>query len=291
MVLWAATSLFVASGHCATVDYAQRIQTARTERLTELTKSDGWLSLIGLHFLEPGSSTVGRGAGSQIVLAAGPAHFGTIVVSPEGIVTFTPAPETEVTIDGQTAHTTVLHPDGQGMRHTLVMSGSVSFFLIERGGRLALRVKDSNADRRTHFFGLDYFPTDTSWRIEARWVPFVPPKMISITNILGYVMQEKATGKAVFERDGKSCELTPVVESPNGPLFFIFADATSGESTYQMRFLDADQPKDGKVVLDFNRAENPSLRIHDIRHVPSCSEGKPSHRGRHRRGKELPRRA
>jgi uncharacterized protein len=257
VLLLTATVLFVASSNAATVDYTQQIQTARAERIDELTKSDGWLSLIGLHFIEPGSNTVGRAPGNQIPLAAGPAQFGTIVLSPTGIATFTAAPDAEIRIDGQTAHTAELHPDGRGMKHTLVTSGSVSFFLIERGGRLALRVKDSHADRRTHFLGLNYFPTDASWRIEAQWVPFEPPKMISITNVLGNVMQERATGKAVFQRDGKTYELTPVVESPDGPLFFIFADATSGASTYQMRFLDADQPKDGKVILEFNLAENP----------------------------------
>jgi uncharacterized protein (DUF1684 family) len=40
--------------------------------------------------------------------------------------------------------------------------------------------------------------------------------------------------------------------------FFIFHDETSGKQTYPRgRFLDAELPKEGKVVLDFNKAYNP----------------------------------
>jgi uncharacterized protein len=256
-LLLAAGFLAAAFANAADDAYTQQVQAARAERVAELTKPDGWLTLVGLHFLEAGENTIGSAAGCQIVLAAGPAHFGTVVLSPAGAATFTPAPGADVRIDGQPAHVTELHPDGQGTRHTLVTSGTVSFFLLERGGRLALRVKDSEAARRTHFLGLDYFPADPSWRVEAQWVPFDPPREIPITNVLGNVSREKATGKAVFQRDGRTYELTPVVEGPGEPLFFIFADLTSDASTYHMRFLDAQQPSNGKVVLDFNLAENP----------------------------------
>jgi hypothetical protein len=41
-------------------------------------------------------------------------------------------------------------------------------------------------------------------------------------------------------------------------LWFIFKDGTSGDTTYPAaRFLYTSMPKDGKVVIDFNRAENP----------------------------------
>jgi uncharacterized protein (DUF1684 family) len=41
-------------------------------------------------------------------------------------------------------------------------------------------------------------------------------------------------------------------------LFFIFRDRTSGKQTYPAgRFLYAEPAKDGRVVLDFNRAQNP----------------------------------
>ena len=50
-----------------------------------------------------------------------------------------------------------------------------------------------------------------------------------------------------------------MLESPaSRELFFIFRDQTSGKETYGAgRFLYSDLPRDGKVVLDFNRAYNP----------------------------------
>jgi uncharacterized protein (DUF1684 family) len=256
-ILAAATLLLAPAAQAAEPSYAGKVDSLRAERLAELTKPDGWLSLIGLHFLQQGSNSIGSAADNQVVLAAGPAHMGTAVVGPLGGVVFTPAPGANVLVDGKTVEAVPLSPSGTGSKATSVSSGSVSFFVIERGGRLALRVKDSSSERRIHFLGLDYFPTDPSWRIQAKWVPFDPVREVPITNILGNVSQERVPGKAVFERAGKTYELVPLQESPSDPLFFIISDATSGNTTYRMRFLGAEPPKDGTVILDFNLAENP----------------------------------
>ena len=54
----------------------------------------------------------------------------------------------------------------------------------------------------------------------------------------------------------------PVVEPGDTQLFFIFRDATSGKTTYGAgRFLHADPPKDGRVILDFNKAYSPPCAV------------------------------
>jgi uncharacterized protein (DUF1684 family) len=62
-----------------------------------------------------------------------------------------------------------------------------------------------------------------------------------------------------FTLEHKKIRLEPVLEDPDAKeLFFIFKDLTAGETTYPSgRFLYADLPVEGKVVLDFNRAYNP----------------------------------
>ena len=238
-------------------DYAAAIQDARAKRVGRLTAADGWLTLIGLHFLQAGANTVGSARDNQIVLARGPEHFGNVSLRDDGKVRFTASPDSGALVDGRAAAGTELKPAGDG-KPTLVTAGTVSFFVIERGGRMALRVKDSAADRRTAFLGIDYFPIDPSWRIEAQWVPFDPPRDVPITNMIGNTSSEKVPGKAVFHRDGKTYELLPIIEGPGEPLFFVISDATTGQETYlAARFLYADLPKDGKVILDFNRAVNP----------------------------------
>lgn len=167
------------------------------------------------------------------------------------------APAVDVQIDGQPTRAAKLRLAESGGKPSLVSLGTVSFFVIERGGGKALRVRDSAAERRTHFFGLDHFPIDLSWRIEADWIPFAELRQIPITNIIGNLSNEITPGKAVFQREGKTYELWPLIDAPDKTLFFIFSDATSGGATYTMRFLDAEPPKNGKIVLDFNLATNP----------------------------------
>ncbi|HET8941077.1 MAG TPA: DUF1684 domain-containing protein, partial [Rudaea sp.] len=79
------------------------------------------------------------------------------------------------------------------------------------------------------------------------------------SNILGQIDKVTVPGAAVFERDGKTYRVEPVIETPGDKsLFLVFADKTSGKETYgAARFLYADAPKDGKVILDFNQAYNP----------------------------------
>jgi uncharacterized protein (DUF1684 family) len=257
----------------AAADYVAEIDAARAQRVERLTKPDGWLTLIGLHYLQPGPNTVGKGKKNTLVLAAGPKSLGTVTLSADGTsVSFSPAAGVPVTIDGKPAPASARLVVGDET-HSLVASGTVSFFVLERGGRKALRVKDSAAKRRVKFKGIEYFPTDPAWRIEAKWMPYDPPREIPVTNVAGMVSMEKAPGRAVFVIEGSICELTPVLEGPGEPLFFIFGDSTNGEETYGMRFLYAEPPKDGKITLDFNRAFNPPCAFTPFATCPTPPDG------------------
>ena len=66
-------------------------------------------------------------------------------------------------------------------------------------------------------------------------------------------------GYAEFNVGGKLVRLDGVLETPQSTqLWFILRDQTSGKETYPAgRFLYADLPKAGKVVLDFNKSYNP----------------------------------
>ena len=258
---WAAGLLVgvagLAAADVAPDPYVQEIQAWQAQRAANLTKPNGWLTLIGLHFLAPGENTVGSAADNSVVLAKGPAHLGAFTLGPNGLVKAAFNPGIEVKVDDQPVLSVNLRDDTHG-QPSLVTVGTVSLFVIERDGKKALRVKDSEADARTHFLGLDFYPIDPSWRIEAQWVPFEKPREVPIRNILGNVSPALILGKAVFTREGHTFELLPIQEAPDEPLFFVISDLTSGEQTYgAARFLYAAPPVDGKVVLDFNRAQNP----------------------------------
>lgn len=237
--------------------YVAQIEKSRAERLARLMRDEGWLTLVGLHFLEPGSNTVGSAADNTIVLKNAPAHVGTIVLNERGVVTLTVNPAEDVRVEGEQVLTATLREAG-AWPATRVSFGTVSFFVIDRGGRKALRVRDTASERRKHFAGIEYFPIDPTWRIEADWEWFERPREVMIKNILGQEMPALVPGKAVFEREGKTFELLPLVDGSDDPMMFVISDLTSGVETYgAARFVYADPPRGGKVVLDFNEAINP----------------------------------
>jgi uncharacterized protein (DUF1684 family) len=90
-------------------------------------------------------------------------------------------------------------------------------------------------------------------------VPAQPGETLEMGSVIGTIDKYPVPGKLEFTRDGKHFELLPVIEEPGDAQYFIvFADRTSGKETYgAARFLYIDPPKDGKVVLDFNKAYNP----------------------------------
>lgn len=132
----------------------------------------------------------------------------------------------------------------------------VSVVVIERGGKLAARIRNSNAASRLHFTGTRWFAASEAWRVKATWVAYPKGKTIPIVNILGMKSDEPCPGYAEFNLQGRTMRLEPVLEE--NQLFFMFRDMTNARETYGAgRFLYAPVPKGNQVELDFNQAHNP----------------------------------
>jgi uncharacterized protein (DUF1684 family) len=238
--------------------YVREIERWRVHRVEELTAPDGWLTLIGLEWLRPGPNRIGAAMENDVVLGAGPAYLGVITLSVDGRAHLQLAPGVAARIDGAEQTEAELRSDTQtDGSPTVVQFGTASFILIDRDGRKGVRIRDSDADSRTHFRGLDYFPTDPEWRIEAEWMPSEVRRTLPIPTTLGTMRERPVLGKAVFTRGGRQYALSAVGERAND-IFFVMADATSGRETYGgARFLEPDVTSDGRMVLDFNKATNP----------------------------------
>ena len=253
----------------------ETVEAWRARRLQALTKPDGWLALIGRHPLERGTWTVGSGADNTIRLAAGPEYLGEITYTGDGKVLFTVGEDVDATIDGVTRKEASSLPVGEiatgydgawstgeldykSDNPTYVRAGTVNFYIMDRSGKLFLRVRDSGSARLKNFAGIESYPVDPAWRIEATWVPFDPPREIKLTNIIGLVEPALIPGKAVFTHEGRTYALVPIDEGPESRLFFVLTDTTAGSETYEAcRFLYTDRPVDGKIILDFNKVYNP----------------------------------
>ena len=73
--------------------YQQEIAHWRAEREAKLKADDGWLTVVGLHWLHEGVNTVGSDPNADAPLPASlPPRSGTITLS-KGKVHFKPAPE------------------------------------------------------------------------------------------------------------------------------------------------------------------------------------------------------
>lgn len=245
-------------GDPETADHRRALDAWHAERLERLRADDGWLTLIGLFPLAEGSWTLGAADGSDLRLEAdAPGLIGTLAVE-AGEVRFAAADGVEATLDGRPLTGSVPLASDRDGAPDVVRVGTVGFHVIERGGSLLLRVKDSASAVRRSFGGIDRFPADASWRVTARLQTQGMPRTVPIADVLGNLEHQPCPGLLVFEREGFTHRLIPIGE-PGGSLFIIFRDRTTGESTYGGgRYLDADPPgPDGTVVLDFNRAVNP----------------------------------
>lgn len=231
----------------------------REQRLEALRKPDGWTSLVGLHWLELKAHYIGSSPDSGIRLAVGPAKMGMVSVDGDQ-VWFTPEKNVALALDGKPLAGRVRFYSDRDERPTRIDfdDGKGQLTLIQRGDRRALRVRHADADSRVHFAGLDYWPADPAWRIDARFVPNEVGKTIPIVDIVGITTEQPNAGAVEFEKDGRSYRLEAIGE-PGRELFIVFADRTSGHGSYPAgRFLDAGAPDaQGRVVLDFNRAYNP----------------------------------
>lgn len=236
----------------------EEIETWREERHESLRRPDGWLSLVGLDWLEPGENGVGSGEENRVRLPeSSPPRVGTLRLD-EGVVSFEAATDAGATIAGEPATTAVLRTDADG-EPTEVHVGSAHFFIIVRQDRFGVRIKDSQAAPLLAFEGMESFPVDLGWRIPARFVPYDPPRAIQVPNILGTVADQESPGALEMTIDGETHRIDTLPGGDDGSFFLVFGDTTNGHETYGGgRFLYTDPPADdGTVTVDFNRSYNP----------------------------------
>jgi uncharacterized protein (DUF1684 family) len=266
MTLWAVAAVAVALAGAgpdgapqAPSPYRAEIEAWRGQREARLKAEGGWLSLAGLFWLEEGENTFGSGAGNKIVLPPGSAPDSAGVFELRGgQASVRLEPGVSATVAGRPSASGPLRSDASGSPDVLSL-GRLSLHVIERSGRMGIRVKDPESPVRRSFKGLQWFPVKESWRVEARFVPHDKPRTLELADVTGSVQKMTAPGYVVFRHGGQELRLQPVLEEADAKeLFFIFRDRTSGRETYGAgRYLYTELPREGKVTLDFNKAYSP----------------------------------
>jgi uncharacterized protein len=248
--------------------YRDEIRKYRAGREAELKADDGWLTVAGLFWLKPGPNVAGSAAGSDIRLPKkAPARVGVFELK-DGRVMFTAEPDARVTTMGK--------PLGAGAvvapteDPSALAIGDLRIFVIRREDRFGIRMRDLNSAMRREYKGLRFYPVRTVFRVRAKFVPYDKPRTIAIPNVLGQAPEMESPGYVMFTIKGKEFRLDPVYETDERKdLFFIFKDTTSRHETYPAgRFLHTDLPKNGVVIVDFNKAYNPPCAFTDFATCP-----------------------
>jgi uncharacterized protein (DUF1684 family) len=258
------STLLLACNHRPAADpaYLDDLEKERTRRVASLTKEDGWLAVVGLHWLTPGDNVFGGDASAPIALAAPdvPARAGCFELRPDGSVVVRAEAGAPVAVNGVPPSDAPLATDRSG-KPDVVTIGRLRITLIQRGDRLAARVRDPQSAARRGFKGLDYFPVDPRLRVTGIFEPYAALREVDVPSAQGPSQKMLAAGLVRFELQGKALALEPFLEGPtDDTFFFVLRDRTAGTETYGAgRFLYAPVPKPGEriVVLDFNRARNP----------------------------------
>ena len=240
--------------------YKREIEKWQSDRLAGLKKEDGWLSLVGLFWLHEGENKFGSDSSNAVALPKDKApRLGGSLTLEKGRVRLQTSPGVEITTGGKPVAAMDLKDDNDDSGPTILKLGSLLINVVKRGERIGVRVKDTESQTRREFKGLEYFPINPKWRIEARFEPYQPAKTIPITNVLGMTDNETSPGAIVFEVSGKIYRLDPILEKGETDYFVMIADGTTGGETYGAgRYLYVSPPDtSNRVIIDFNKAYSP----------------------------------
>jgi uncharacterized protein len=238
--------------------YEKQLEHWRQQREAELKADDGWLTLCGLSWLRPGETKMGSDPSNDILLPAhAPAEVGVLTIDAgTGRTTFRASTGATVTRNGQPFESGEIHSDAGEKKPDTLAVGDVRLILLQRGERMALRIKDNRSPSRTRFAGLRWYPVKDEWRITAKFVAYPTPTKLTFDTIVGERDTLDSPGYVTFERDGKTYRLQ-AARTKGGGLWFVFRDATSGRTTHGgARQLNTDAPHGDEVILDFNKAVN-----------------------------------
>ena len=251
-----------------TKTYEETILIERREREDRFKNTErGWLGLVGLYWLRDGENKIGSDPDNDILLPpVVPGHIG-IVQYNNGVATFRAARGVPVYCDGKqvTLKTLIadIYDDADFMQ-----IGDLTFVLLDRAGRHLIRVWNKHSKLRKGFTGFKQYPVDPKYCIEAKYTSYETPRLISIQDVIEIYHETPFQGYVTFEFNGEVHRLEARVDEDEY-MRLDFKDATNGDTTYKGgRFLVAEMPRNGKIIVDFNRAYNPPCAYTDYATCP-----------------------
>jgi uncharacterized protein (DUF1684 family) len=253
------------------IAYENEINAWHANRVaTQLVGDNGWLNLAGLYWLKEGFNTFGSDPANDVVFPEGKMapNAGTFVVQ-QGKVTMEVNEGVEIMKDSIRVNHEVIHiPDSSF--YPVMSYGTLEWLVIDRSGKLGVRVRDLESEAVKNFTGVERYPIDPKWRVEAAFEKYEPIKHIPITNIIGQTYQSPCPGALVFTIDGVEYRLDAIDDGTEGEYYILFGDKTNETETYPSgRYMYVKYPDgDGKVIVDFNKSYNPPCAFTEFATCP-----------------------
>jgi uncharacterized protein (DUF1684 family) len=238
-------------------EYISEITEWHSKRIENLKKESGWLNLAGLFWLMEGENKFGSDKSNHIIFPNGAPEFMGSFFLKDSVVIMKLNTNVEVSLaSGEKVNELVLRHDQQAGT-TICNHNALRWNLIKRGERYGIRLRNLDSEQLKKFTGIETFPINDDWKLEARFEPYTPPKEIEIPTVIGTIEKDKAPGSLVFKKEDKLYRLD--VTDAGNQYFVIFADLTNGKQTYGAgRFLYVNKADStGKIYIDFNKAYNP----------------------------------
>jgi uncharacterized protein len=239
--------------------YQSEINLWRIQRQEAATNPDGLLTPIGLFWVTQRAHFIGNSARSGMRIPNGPPSLGMLQQSGDRLF-FRPESNVPITVNGEPASGRVELQDDLYGAPTLVGfdEGKGQLRLVRTSGRVAIQVKHADAAARAGFKGLDFWPIDPAWKVQATFVPHPADKTLEVVAVTGMTELVRNPGYVQFQR-GESAYKLDVLDVGGPDWLLIFADLTSGHDSYgQGRYIDLQRvASQGPIAIDFNRAYNP----------------------------------
>ncbi|MFD9794678.1 DUF1684 domain-containing protein [Streptomyces sp. NPDC059070] len=160
-----------------------------------------------------------------------------------------------ITLDGEPfTGEARLGADHAPVGESRLAQGARRLVVLRREGLWAVRVWDPEAPARRAFAGIGATPYEERWAVPGTFRPYDRTRTVRVANADGVERGLGLGGELAFALDGRNHTLQVAVEE-DGALWAVFADATSGDSSFRFRFLRPGAPDaHGRVTVDFNRA-------------------------------------